>query len=181
MDIQLRESSLHALLARQNKPVPAPAIPARAQTSQEAYSPAKLPVIIFEDKNAQQTKLVREESEKTENGFRRKKEFETADGRSFSRSEEFTLTDRGSRRLVVQENASGSTTAFEEVVDKLGDGSFRRTLRFTDETGKTETKIEVDLNAAEITGSFVKTGPLALYSAIQNYDTTRGGHIDVSA
>ncbi len=184
MDIRLQDPSLQAL----QRPKP-PAQPAGAPSrigrshseASSVYLSGKLPAVILEDAGKGQTRLVRDEREKTENGFRRAQEFETSDGRGFSRSEEFILTQAGSRRLVVQQNASGSVTSFEIVVDKLEDGNFRRTSRFTDETGNTETKIEVDLNAAQIASGQPGAGPLSTYHHIQNYTDPRGGHIDLSA
>ena len=184
MDIRLQDPSLQALVTRPKPPVSEAASTRPAATTQKdtssAYSASKLPTVILDEDAKPQTRLVSEDQEKTGKGFRRFQEFETADGRSFSRHEEFTVTERGSRRLVVQQNASGSTTSLEVVTDKLQDGTFRRTSRFTDETGKTETKIEVDLNAAQIASNITASGPLNAYNAPQSYSDTRGGYVDLS-
>ena len=92
-----------------------------------------------------QTRLVSEETEEILNGFRRLQEFESGDGRKFTRAEEFTTTSDRSRRIIVQQNNSGNTTVLENILDRQDDGSFRVTQRFTDETGESSTNIEFNV------------------------------------
>ena len=92
-----------------------------------------------------QTRLISEQSEKIENGFRRTQKFAAKDGREFIRIEEFTSTPDRSKHIIVQQNSSGSTTLAENILDRQEDNSFRLTRRFTDEIGATATNIEFNV------------------------------------
>jgi len=95
--------------------------------------------------NQSQTRLVSEDITKLEDGFRRTQKFESGEGRQFTRIEEFTTTENRSKRIVLQQNNSGSTTLLENITDRQEDGSFRLTQRFTDENGETNTNIEFNV------------------------------------
>jgi len=86
--------------------------------------------------------LLNERTEEIENGFRRLREFQNSDGRNFTRIEEVVSNEDQSRRTVVQQSASGSTTLLENIIDRQDDGSFRVTQRFVDETGESKTNIK---------------------------------------
>lgn len=91
---------------------------------------------------AAQPRLVNESLDTLDRGFRRTQVFRQSDGRNFIRNEEVTLTDRGLSRVVSQENPSGSRVRFEENLQRQPDGTFQRTVRYTDETGAVETKVD---------------------------------------
>lgn len=95
--------------------------------------------------NKNQTRLISEDTTKLENGFRRTQKFESGDGRQFTRIEEFTTSNDRSKRIVLQQNNSGSTTVLENIIDRQEDGSFRLTQRFTNENGETNTNIEFNV------------------------------------
>lgn len=99
--------------------------------------------------SAVQTRLLREVVEPIDRGFRRTQTFERPDGRTFTKVEEFTAADRNARRTVIQQNVSGNTTRFDEVLERQDDGTFRRTQRFTDEAGETSTQIETGYVSAD--------------------------------
>ncbi len=84
-----------------------------------------------------QTALINENIESIEKGFRRTQEFVNADGRSFSRTEEFTVTNKGYRRSVQQTNPSGSQTLLQETVELQENGQYIKEQRFTDASGET--------------------------------------------
>jgi len=118
-----------------------------------------------------------------DNGYRREQSFETADGRSFTRIEEITTTPERTRRVVIQQNDSGSTTASETVIDRLDDGSFRQVQRFTDEMGDTKTNVELNFNPEDAN---IILGRNALDQFNSNNNNTkaqslRGSQIDISA
>lgn len=96
--------------------------------------------------NTRQSKLISEDITETENGFRRTQEFENPAGKKFTRVEEINIRNDQSKRIVIQQNSSGSTTALENVIDRQEDGSFRLIQRYTDETGVTKTNVIPDFN-----------------------------------
>ena len=96
--------------------------------------------------SAKQSNLVSETTQETENGFRRTQEFENANGKTFTRIEEITTSEDRSKRVVIQQNESGSTTALENIVDRQEDGTFRLIQRFTDETGEIKTNVQLNFN-----------------------------------
>lgn len=102
-----------------------------------------------ENAGAGQTRLVKDSTETIDKGFRRTQNFERADGRTFTRIEEFTVSDRNARRTVIQQNASGNTTRLDAVFERQDDGSFRQTQRYTDEAGDTTTQIETDITVID--------------------------------
>jgi len=89
------------------------------------------------------SRLVSEEVQETDRGARRTQEFSNAEGRQFTRIEEINNDENRSTRTVIQQNDSGNTTLLENVFDRQEDGSFRLTQRFTDETGDTQTNIQL--------------------------------------
>jgi len=132
---------------------------------------------------AGRTRLVAESITPLDNGFRKTQEFEQADGRTFTRTEEVVnqvgvngvLGERTSR-LVTQENASGSVTSLEDVFDRQEDGSFRLTQRFTNELGETSVNIDPDAtppNADIILGRAPRTDTPPAYAP------SRGLEIDL--
>lgn len=124
------------------------------------------------------SRLVSEDIEKIENGFRRTQVFETPRGGEFTRIEEQTNTAQRSKRLVVQQNESGSTTILENILDRQEDGTFRQTQRFTNEVGETSTDIQFNVsvdNASSALGlpaspTQTKSGP---------FESTRGTQYNV--
>jgi hypothetical protein len=129
---------------------------------------------------AKQTRLVSEDIEPLENGFRRRQEFENTEGRTFSRVEEVITENDRTSRTVIQQNASGTTTIFENILDRQEDGSFRLTERYTDETGKTNTNIK--LNTTPDNEDIILGRPPAPEQSDQNpFRLTRGTQFDVSA
>jgi hypothetical protein len=193
MEIRHTTGLLNALLLQENQnrgdgqPVPAvPKNPPR-KTGIEAdiVSVRKSPADAGNN-NSQQgfqqnlTRLVDEEIRTTENGFRKTQEFQTKEGRSFTRIEDITSTSNRTRRVVIQQHSSGSTTALEDVFDRQEDGTFRLTRRFTDETGKTTTNIELNVtppNKDIVLGRIPDPGQ----NNNDPYEVFRGTQFDVSA
>ncbi len=183
MDIQLRDSALQAMLARKKpdqtgsdiKPARPDKTPAPGKAVEISLS--LNPLVVTGSKSAPQTRLVREENIPTEDGFQRAQDFETGDGRTFSKSESISISDTGSRRLVIQQNSGGSITSLEEVFDQQPDGSFRKISRFMDASGQIETKVETDLSAAQIVNNKTTT----LYNGMQFDAENRGNRLDVRA
>ncbi len=89
------------------------------------------------------TRLVSENIQPLENGFRRLQEYETSEGRHFTRTEEVTTENDRSKRTVIQQSSSGNTSVLENILDRQADGTFRLTQRYTDETGATSTNIKL--------------------------------------
>ena len=156
MDLRFPPGLINTLLPNANKPQGAEGVSA---PEKRQPPPPPQDTVAFSTQNQQsqtsrneqgsiaskQPRLVSESLEKIENGFRRTQEFQTKDGRSFSKIEEFTTTADRSRRTVIQQNSSGSTTVLEDVLDRQDDGSFRLTRRFTDETGQTSTDVQFNI------------------------------------
>lgn len=164
--------------------------PASAQPDTPEYQPSEV-VSISRDlvvsssapqnAGAAQTRLLREVTEEIDRGFRRTQTFERADGRTFTRVEEFTASDRNARRTVIQQNASGNTTRRDEVYERQGDGSFRRTQRFTDEAGESTTQIDtryVSHDPFILSGG---TAPGPGFGAAQAAQSLRGSQLDLQA
>lgn len=127
------------------------------------------------------TRLVSEKNEEIGgNGFRRTATFEREDGRRFFRMEELSLTSQGARRTVTQQNPSGSVSVYEEVLDRQGSGTFRRTQRFQDGAGDISTQITEDYT---VTDPFVLSGGNAApsYGAPPPFQTMRGTQLDLHA
>ncbi|PZQ43661.1 MAG: hypothetical protein DI551_11725 [Micavibrio aeruginosavorus] len=172
--------SLAALRRAQAYRIAAPATSTPA--TQEA---ANLPVISNISAKTSQTgtKLVADTSEELEDGrFRRTQTFEREDGRSFTRVEDFTLTQQGARRTVYQQNPSGAITTYEEVLDREQNGSFRRTQRFQDEAGDTATQITTNY---KVTDAFILTGGSTArntaYPSASPFSASRGTQLDLQA
>ncbi len=124
--------------------------------------------------------LISENIEDTEDGFRRTQEFENSNGNKFTRVEEVVTTPDRSTRTVIQQNESGSTTAFENVIDRQDDGSFRLIQRFTDETGETSTNVTVGFNPND---ADVLLGRPAAPASQSNpaLQLPRGSQVDITA
>jgi hypothetical protein len=101
------------------------------------------------------TRLVGENQEPTDSGFRRTRIFEQPDGRQFIKVETLSLTATGAERTIVQQNPSGSITRYDDILDRQADGAFRRTQRFSDESGQTQTQITPNV---QVTDPFVLFG-----------------------
>lgn len=125
-----------------------------------------------------QTQLVSEKTEKIENGFRRVQEFENKAGKKFTRIEEYTTTDERTKRIVIQQNNSGSTTIAENILDRQEDGYFRLTQRFTDEIGETSTNIEFDVTPNNA-GIILGRAPTPEQSNDNPFQQIRGTQFDV--
>ena len=126
----------------------------------------------------QGSRLLSENIEQLENGFRRTQEFETTKGNKFTRIEEVTNGEDRSKRLVIQQNESGSITVLENILDRQVDGTFRQTQRFTDAAGETKTNIELNVsgnNANQILG--IPPSPNA--KPPQPFEAMRGTQYDV--
>ena len=117
-----------------------------------------------------------------ENGFRRTQNFTAADGREFLRIEEVTTTPARSKRVVIQQLDSGSTTTLENIIDRQDDGSFRLIQRFTNEQGETKTNVEFDFNPkdANVILGRASNGQ-AIESSNSPYQNLRGTQIDLRA
>lgn len=125
------------------------------------------------------TKLQSETQEDLKDGgTRRTQVFEREDGRTFTRVEDFALTERGARRTVYQQNPSGSLTQYEEVLDRQPSGNFRRTQRFQDETGEIATQITSDY---KVTDSFILTGEGVPRFNSSLFQPMRGTQLDLQA
>lgn len=127
---------------------------------------------------AAQPKLISESVDTLERGFRRTQVYRQSDGRDFIRNEEITLTASGMKRVVDQQNPSGSRVNFEDNLDRQADGTFRRTVRYTDETGSTQTKIE---RAPDGVDPFIMSNGSYGSDAKTPYDAQRGQYLDLDA
>ena len=127
-----------------------------------------------------QTRLISEEIENLGNGFRRMQEFETVEGRTFSRVEEFTADQNRAKKTIIQQNSSGSTTVLENVLDRQADGTFRSTERFTDEVGTVSTNIQFDITPNNI-DILLGRPPSPERQNITPFGLSRGTQIDLSA
>lgn len=125
-----------------------------------------------------QTRLISENIDKLDNGYRRTQKFENAQGKTFTRIEEFTNTNNQSRRTVVQQNASGSTSRLEDIFDRQQDGSFRLTQRYTNEVG--DISVNIKPNAQPPNSNFI-LGKTASnnHSQTQPLSQSRGSEINL--
>lgn len=123
--------------------------------------------------------LVSEKTTELENGFRRTQEFETPQGKKFTKIEEVTTTQDRTKRIVIQQNESGSTTALENILDRQDDGTFRLIQRYTDETGETKTNVQLNFNPLDaniLLGRATSTPQ----QNINPFQSTRGTQVDLS-
>lgn len=130
--------------------------------------------------NVPRTRLIDETITRNDNGFRRTQEFENQNGRTFTRIEDVTTTPNRTRRVVIQQQESGSTTALEEIFDRQQDGTFRLTSRFTDETGRTETNIELNVTPPD-RNIILGNVPNPDQNNEEPFNILRGTQFDVSA
>ncbi len=156
---------------------------AKPQGSRDSAPPANNnppAVLPSETKPTPGTRLVDDLREETESGIRRTRTYEQPDGRRFTRVEELALTEKGARRSVIQQNPSGNITRYEEVLDRDGSGTFRRTQRFQDESGEV---------ATQITGNYTVTDPFILtdgnaplsFEGASRFTPSRGTQLDLVA
>lgn len=124
------------------------------------------------------TQLLSETLEDLDNGTRRTQVFERSDGRRFTRIEELVTTSRGTRRSVVQQNPSGNTTLLEDNLERTHNGLFQRILRFTDEAGEQNTKIETGIYPSD---PFTLSGGALPNHPPGPFDSFRGKHLDLEA
>lgn len=128
------------------------------------------------------TRLLNETREDLLNGaYRLTRTFEKDDGRKFTKVEEFTFTDQGSRKTVVQQNPSGSISVYEEILDREDGGNFRRTQRFQDGSGDVATTITQDYT---VTDPFILTGGESTptsYTPSSPFEPIRGTQLDLRA
>lgn len=142
-----------------------------------------LPALLPQSRGKQAgTQLLSENREDLNGGgYRLTRTYEKEDGRTFTKVEEFALTDRGARKSVIQQNPSGSLTRYEEVLDREGGGNFRRTQRFQDGNGDVTTSITTDY---KVTDAFILTGGQSFYTApavSTPFTQSRGTQLDLSA
>lgn len=110
---------------------------------------------------------------------RRTRVFEQEDGRRFSKLEEITFTQNGVRKIITQQNPSGSITQYEEVLDKQSDGLFRRTQRLTDGAGETSTQITPDYIPRD--AFILSGGQTGFVDAASPFQDLRGTQLDLTA
>lgn len=174
-------SSLYSLMTLQGSAASRASGTAVAASDVRTADKKNLPVLTEDGKSFKSpgTQLTSETQQELENGsIRRTQVFEREDGRSFTRVEDFTLTERGAKRTVYQQNPSGSITQYEEVLDREPSGNFRRTQRFRDETGEIATQIT---SGYQVTDSFVLTGEGAPRTTPSPFQPTRGTQLDLQA
>jgi len=171
MDVSLATILNDTLPTGLRQAKPAPAKPQAAATS---------PLVPTKSANATGTNLVDESQEDTTGGYRKTSTFEQADGRRFTRIEDFAFTDQGAKRTIVQQNPSGSITRYEEVLDRETGGNFRRTQRFQDGTGEISTQITADY---QVTDPFILTngGTSGTYGSFSSFASIRGTQLDLVA
>ena len=165
---------------RQAKPLRAYTQPQPAQAEEE-----NLPAVVnrtpSNTNTPQGTRLLNESRADLGNGaYRLTRTFEREDGRTFTKIEEFALTQRGAKKTVIQQNPSGSITQYEEVLDREPSGNFRRTQRFQDASGEISTNITSDYKVSD---PFILTGGASLptYEAPSPFNSSRGTQLDLSA
>lgn len=173
--------------------------PLPGQKSGRAQNPAVLPVLRAANSNAGapteiqknpsqpinapsgQTRMIHELREETESGQRRTRIFEQPDGRRFTRVEETAQTGNNrAQRVVTQQNPSGGTTRYEEVLDREPSGTFRRIQRFQNEAGE---------ETAQVTPGYTVTDPFILFGGGPGFQfetpapylASRGTQVDLSA
>lgn len=127
---------------------------------------------------AGQTKLISEIVEPVDRGFRRTQTFEREDGRKFTRVEDITVSDKGSRRSVIQQNVSGNIVRLDETLERQDDGTFRRTQRFTDEAGETQVNIQYGYVSND---PFILSGGTSGGRIATSRDIPRGTQLDLTA
>jgi len=125
------------------------------------------------------TRLVSENIQPLDNGFRRLQEYETSEGRHFTRTEEVTTENDRSKRTVIQQSTSGNTSVLENILDRQADGTFRLTQRYTDETGETSTNIKLQVTPDNV--DIILGRPPAPEQDDSPFKISRGTQFDVTA
>lgn len=151
-------------------------IPAQKELPFDTQPDVRPGKTVIEGLAAAQPRLVSENVDTLDRGFRRTQIFRQSDGRNFVRNEEVTLTERGLKRTITQENPSGSTVQFEENLDRQANGDFRRTVRYTDEIGGVQTKVD---DAQSGIDPFIASGGMPASTA-SRFENRRGLSIDIS-
>lgn len=174
MEIRAQNGLIESILAQ--KLQAQPRTDARPSSTTQQSSPSRdiVKLSTGTGNGNSQARLVREVEEETEDGIRLTQEFETSEGRTFTRIQDFAQTSRGFHRNVIQQNPSGSTTQLEEVLNRQDNGLFQRIQRFTNEIGETQTRIDNDYVSLD---AFVLTRGSGYNSATP--PTARGTQYDV--
>jgi len=123
--------------------------------------------------------LSSETTDDIENGFRREQEFSKGN-KKFIRIEEVTTTPDRSKKVVIQQNESGSTTVLENILDRQDDGTFRLTQQYTNEVGETQTNIELNFNPQDANILLGRApSSSSAPSTNQPFQQTRGTEVDL--
>ncbi len=124
--------------------------------------------------------LSSETTDDIENGFRREQEFSKGN-KKFIRIEEVTTTPDRSKKVVIQQNESGSTTVLENILDRQDDGTFRLTQQYTNEVGETQTNIELNFNPQDANILLGRTPSSSSSTTSTNnpFQQTRGTEVDL--
>lgn len=129
-------------LLRQAKAVARPQNAHPAREEKENISGKARDVVPSGTGTPQGTRLLQETREDIGKGaYRLTKTYGREDGRTFTKIEQFALTERGSRKNIILQNPSGSVTQYEEALEREPGGNFRRTQRFKDASGEVSTNI----------------------------------------
>lgn len=124
------------------------------------------------------------ETTATNDGFRRVENFTTSSGKEFTRIEDVTITPDRTKRIVIQQSESGSTTQLENVIDRQDDGSFRLIQRFTNEAGETQTNVQLDFNPEDadvLLGRATSDGFGNIAGTPPPFQNLRGTQVDLTA
>jgi len=150
--------------------------PKLSAKSSEIIPQSTMPVL----RGSSVTRVIEEQQQELETGFKRTRIFEQPDGRRFIKVESLTLTPSGAERLILQQNPSGSISRYEDILDRQTDGNFRRTQRFDDGAGQVQTQITPDVR---ITDPFVLFGDSSLRADISPspFAPIRGTQLDLVA
>jgi len=90
-----------------------------------------------------------------------------------------TTTPDRSKKVVIQQNESGSTTVLENILDRQDDGTFRLTQRYTNEVGETQTNIELNFNPEDANILLGRPPSSTTLRTNNPFQQTRGTEIDV--
>lgn len=183
MDLNVTNNLTDQIAAlRQAKPLRTSAYKSadKEQEQDESQLPAVVPNAAGKGSKAGTQLLDQRQEDLADGGSRLTSTYQKDDGRTFTKIEEFALTERGSKKTVVQQNPSGSITRYEEVLDREDGGNFRRTQRFQEGAGDVSTQITTDY---QVKDPFVLTGgqrpaTFALYSP---FTSLRGTQLDLQA
>lgn len=193
MDIQNSSSALDRMLLQilqqqktdENKAVTAKAELKKDQTTTNKDIVSLSPNVKQDQQNKNagqgQAKLLSEKIDTLENGYRKTQEFQTAKGNKFTRVEEVTTNGDRTKRIVLQQNESGSTSALENIFDRQQNGSFRQIQRFTDATGVTATNVKLDINPEDANILLGRAPNASQQNSNSAFQQLRGTQYDVTA